>query len=53
MRGSRPIPALRAQMGAAGRERVIPRYRVSRLVDDVDELYRELLSERKLPLPSA
>ena len=40
-------------MGAAGRERVIPRYRVSRLVDDVDELYRELLSERKLPLPSA
>ena len=46
-------PALRAQMGAAGRERVIPRYRVSRLVDDVDELYRELLSERKLPLPSA
>jgi glycosyltransferase involved in cell wall biosynthesis len=46
-------PALRAQMGAAGRERVIPRYRVSRLVDDVDELYRQLLSERKLPLPSA
>jgi glycosyltransferase involved in cell wall biosynthesis len=46
-------PALRAHMGAAGRERVIPRYRVSRLVDDVDELYRELLSERKLPLPSA
>ena len=46
-------PALRAQMGEAGRERVIPRYRVSRLVDDVDELYRELLSERKLPLPSA
>jgi glycosyltransferase involved in cell wall biosynthesis len=46
-------PALRAQMGTAGRERVIPRYRVSRLVDDVDELYRELLSERKLPLPSA
>ena len=46
-------PVLRAQMGAAGRERVIPRYRVSRLVDDVDELYRELLSERKLPLPSA
>jgi glycosyltransferase involved in cell wall biosynthesis len=46
-------PALRARMGAAGRERVIPRYRVSRLVEDVDELYRQLLSERKLPLPSA
>ena len=38
-------PALRASMGAAGRERVVPRYRVSRLVDDVDALYRELLAE--------
>jgi glycosyltransferase involved in cell wall biosynthesis len=46
-------PGLRERMGAAGRERVIPRYRVGRLVDDVDRLYRELLSERDLPLPSA
>jgi glycosyltransferase involved in cell wall biosynthesis len=46
-------PALRARMGAAGHERVIPRYRVERLVEDVDELYRELLSERGLPTPRA
>jgi len=44
-------PELRARMGAAGRERVVARYRVERLVDDVDRLYRELLSERGLPLP--
>ena len=37
-------PELRARMGEAGRERVIPRYRVARLVDDVDRLYRELLA---------
>ena len=30
---------------------MIPRYRVERLVDDVDALYRELLSEQGLPLP--
>ena len=41
-------PELRARMGKAGRERVVPRYRVERLVDDVDELYRELLSARGL-----
>jgi glycosyltransferase involved in cell wall biosynthesis len=46
-------PALRARMGAAGPPRVIPRYRVERLVDDVDELYRELLTQKGLPLPSA
>jgi len=43
-------PALRARMGKKGRERVVPRYAVERLVDDVDELYRSLLSaggERK------
>src|SRR6185437_7596322 len=28
-------PELRARMGAAGRERVVARYRVERLVDDV------------------
>ncbi len=38
-------PALREQMGRAGRERVLPRYAVDRLVDDVDRLYRSLLSE--------
>ena len=38
-------PALRERMGRAGRERVLPRYAVARLVDDVDRLYRSLLSE--------
>jgi glycosyltransferase involved in cell wall biosynthesis len=37
-------PALRARMGRKGRERMLPRYAVERLVDDVDELYRSLLS---------
>ncbi len=44
-------PARRAEMGAAGRARVLERYAVDRLVDDVDRLYRELLAERGLPLP--
>jgi glycosyltransferase involved in cell wall biosynthesis len=44
-------PGLRARMGAAGAERVVPRYAVSRLVDDVDELYRELLAQKGLPAP--
>ena len=35
---------LRERMGAAGRERVLPRYAVDRLVDDMDRLYRELLA---------
>jgi hypothetical protein len=30
-------------MGAEGRERVVRRYAVDRLVDDVDRLYRSLL----------
>ncbi len=38
-------PELRERMGRAGRERVLPRYAVERLVDDVDRLYRSLLSE--------
>ena len=46
-------PELRARMGKTGRERVVPRYRVERLVDDVDALYRELLREQGLPAPSA
>ena len=37
-------PALRAQMGKRGRERVLPRYAVERLVADVDDLYRSLLA---------
>jgi glycosyltransferase involved in cell wall biosynthesis len=37
-------PELRERMGAAGRSRVLERYSVARLVDDVDRLYRELLA---------
>jgi glycosyltransferase involved in cell wall biosynthesis len=37
-------PALREQMGAAGRERVVSRYAVDRLLDEVDDLYRSLLA---------
>jgi glycosyltransferase involved in cell wall biosynthesis len=37
-------PELRRRFGVAGREKVVPRYRVSRLVSDIDELYRELLA---------
>jgi len=36
-------PALRERMGEQGRARVLPRYAVHRLVDDVDRLYRSLL----------
>jgi len=38
-------PELRARMGKHGRDRVLPRYAVERLIADVDELYRSLLSE--------
>jgi glycosyltransferase involved in cell wall biosynthesis len=38
-------PARRAEMGRVGRERVLERYAVARLVDDVDKLYRQLLDE--------
>ena len=38
-------PELRAEMGRRGRERVLSRYAVDRLVADVDELYRALLSD--------
>jgi glycosyltransferase involved in cell wall biosynthesis len=37
-------PELRERLGAAGRARVVPRYSVERLVDDIDLLYRSLLS---------
>jgi glycosyltransferase involved in cell wall biosynthesis len=40
-------PELRARMGAAGRERVLARYSVARLVDDVDRLYRSLIEARQ------
>jgi len=39
-------PALRARLGAAGRARVLDRYSVVRLVDDVDRLYRSLLAAK-------
>ena len=42
-------PARRARMGASGRERVLERYAVDRLVDDVDALYRRLLASRVEP----
>jgi glycosyltransferase involved in cell wall biosynthesis len=37
-------PELRRRMGQEGRKRVVPRYAVDRLVDDVDRLYKSLLS---------
>ena len=37
-------PSLAAALGAEGRRRVTERYAVSRLVDDVDRLYRSLLA---------
>jgi glycosyltransferase involved in cell wall biosynthesis len=46
-------PDLRRRFGDAGRDRVSSRYRVERLVDDVDELYRELLLNAGAPSPSA
>jgi glycosyltransferase involved in cell wall biosynthesis len=39
-------PALRASLGESGRRRVLERYSVGRLVDDVDALYREMLDRR-------
>jgi glycosyltransferase involved in cell wall biosynthesis len=43
-------PALRTRMGAAGRERVLHRYSVDRLIDDIDRLYRELLTTKGIPV---
>src|SRR5439155_6010666 len=45
-------PERRARMGEDARARTVPRYRVERLVDDIDALYRELLSEQRLPAPA-
>jgi glycosyltransferase involved in cell wall biosynthesis len=39
-------PELRRKLGEAGRARVLERYSVSRLVDDVDRLYRALLDAK-------
>ena len=46
-------PALRRRMGEAGRERVLPRYAVERLIDDVDGLYRRLLEQKGVALSAA
>jgi len=40
--------ALRKRMGAAGQARTLERYRVPRLVGDVDRLYRSLLQQKGL-----
>ena len=46
-------PRRRTRMGAAGRERVLERYGVRRLVEDTDRLYRTLLAARGIagPIP--
>jgi glycosyltransferase involved in cell wall biosynthesis len=43
---------LRARMGEAGRARVLPRYSVERLTEDVDRLYRSLLEAKGIPAPT-
>jgi glycosyltransferase involved in cell wall biosynthesis len=40
-------PELRTRLGESGRERVLERYGVARLVDDVDRLYRSLLDAKR------
>jgi glycosyltransferase involved in cell wall biosynthesis len=40
-------PALRERMGKQGRDRVLPRYAVDRLVEDIDRLYRSLLDAKR------
>ena len=41
-------PDKRDAMGREGRRRVLERYAVDRLVDDIDQLYRELLDDSRL-----
>jgi glycosyltransferase involved in cell wall biosynthesis len=41
-------PALRTRLGESGRARVLERYSVARLVDDVDRLYHSLLAAKGL-----
>lgn len=45
-------PELRRRMGQTGRERVLSRYTVQRLLDDVDRLYRSLLQAKGLAAPA-
>ena len=45
-------PELRHQFGVAGREHVLARYSVDRLVRDVDRLYRKLLGAEASRLPA-
>jgi glycosyltransferase involved in cell wall biosynthesis len=45
-------PALRERLGAAGRARVLPRYAVDRLVEDIDRLYRALLAAAGIRPPT-
>jgi len=40
-------PERRRQMGSAGQTRVLERYDVVRLIDDIDSLYRRLLTEHR------
>ena len=40
-------------MGEAGRQRVLPRYAVERLIGDVDGLYRRLLEQKRRHAVSA
>ena len=46
-------PRLRARLGESGRAYVRERYSVERLVDDVDRLYRTLLTAKGIITPSA
>jgi glycosyltransferase involved in cell wall biosynthesis len=46
-------PELRRRMGEAGRERVLPRYAVERLIEDVDGLYRRLLAQKGVAVSGA
>jgi len=45
-------PELRARLGESGSREMFERYSVSRLVDDVDRLYRTLLAAKGLKAPS-
>ena len=46
-------PELGRRLGEAGRRRVLPRYAVDRLIDDIDRLYRELLGAARTPTRAA
>jgi len=46
-------PELRRRLGEAGRQRILRRYRVPRLVEDIDCLYRSLLAEKGFSVTSS